>query len=172
VRKKIDGPTIFNWLGPLCNPASAPYQLLGVGRAWLRPALAQALSMLGTERALVVHGEDGLDEVSLADKTRVTAVGGGEPSEFTWSAADFGLSAAPHTDALVDGPVESAELIRQVLAGRAGVPRDLVVLNAAAALLAASEGETPEACARRAGEAIDSGAAKDLLSRLAEVSNA
>jgi anthranilate phosphoribosyltransferase len=172
VRKRIDGPTIFNFLGPLCNPAAAPYQLLGVGRPAMRGVLAEALLMLGTGRALVVCGEDGLDEVSLAARTRVTSVEAGELHELVWASTDFGLATAPHTTMLVGGPAESAAIIRDVLAGKPGPPRDIVVLNAAAAVLAAGGGETPLSCAGRASEAIDSGAARNLLDRLVEVSNA
>ncbi len=172
VRRKIEGPTIFNWLGPLCNPASAPYQLLGVGRPAMRSVMAEALSLLGTERALVVCGADGLDEVSLADTTHVTACEGDGLREFDWTAADFGLAAAPHTTLIVEGPAESAAIIRDILSGQPGPPRDIVVLNAAAALHAASPTDSPEQCARRAAQAIDTGAARDLLVRLSEMSNA
>jgi anthranilate phosphoribosyltransferase len=172
VRKSIEGPTIFNWLGPLCNPASAPYQLLGVGRPPMRPILAEALLMLGTERAMVVCGEDGLDEVSLAEATRVTAVEGAQLRELTWTPGDFGLPTAPHTSMLVDGPAASARIIREIFAGKPGPPRDIVVLNAAAALLTASPDQDPRDCGGRAAEAIDRGDARDLLDRLVEVSNA
>ena len=172
VRKQIEGPTIFNWLGPLCNPASATYQLLGVGRPAMRLVMAEALTLLGTQRALVVCGDDGLDEVSLADKTRVTACEDGQLREFVWSAADFGLTSAPLTTMIAGSPAESAAIIRDILSGQEGPPRDIVVLNAAAALLTTSPGISPEQCARRAAAAIDSGAARDLLARLAHVSNA
>jgi anthranilate phosphoribosyltransferase len=172
VRKRIEGPTIFNWLGPLCNPASAPFQLLGVGRPEMRPVLAEALSMLGTERAMVVCGDDGLDEVSLTETTRVTAVEGAQLRQFAWTPEDFGLSRAPRTSMLIDCPAASARIIRDILAGKPGPPRDIVVLNAAAALHTASPDQQPQDCARLAAEAIDNGTVGDLLARLVEVSNA
>jgi anthranilate phosphoribosyltransferase len=172
VRKRIEGPTIFNWLGPLCNPASAPYQLLGVGRPAMRPLLAEALSMLGTERAMVVCGDDGLDEVSLAETTQVTAVTGTQLSQLAWTPEQFGLSRAPLTSMLIDGPAASAAIIRDIVAGKPGPARDIVVLNAAAALLTAAPHQPPPDCARRAEKAIDDGCVADLLARLVEVSNA
>ena len=92
IRKKLGVPTLFNILGPLANPAGAPYQLLGVGRSELRPLLSEALAMLGAERAVVVHGEDGLDEVTLAGATHVTEACSGKLRHFTWVPADFGLA--------------------------------------------------------------------------------
>jgi len=166
VRQKLGIPTIFNLLGPLCNPASAPFQLLGVGRAELRPLLAGALSLLGTRRALVVWGEDGLDEVTLAAATQVTHVEKGQQHERRWTPADFGLNQAPLDSLRVGNAQDSALLIGDVLAGRPGPARDIVVLNAAAALLAAGRSEVPRRCAEIAAAAIDSGAAARLLERL------
>jgi len=168
VRAKLKHPTIFNILGPLCNPAAAPLQLLGVGRAELRPLLAEALALLGTRRTLVVHGTDGLDEVSLAAVTEVTEASGGELREFEWRAEDFGLQPAGVQTMLVEGPEQSARLIREILDGRAGPPRDIVVANAAAALWTAGRHDSLPHCARQAAEVIDSGAARELLGRLAE----
>ncbi len=170
VRKKLGIPTIFNILGPLVNPAGAEFQLLGVGRDPLRAVLAEALAMLGTRRTLVVHGADGLDEVSLGDTTHVTEATESGLREFTWTAEDFGLPPAGRETMLIEGPEESATMIREILDGKVGPPRDIVVLNAAAALWTAGRNESPKACAHLAAEAIDSGAAKDLLSRLAEQS--
>jgi len=172
IRAKLKHPTIFNILGPLCNPAAAPLQLLGVGRAELRPLLAEALALLGTRRTLVVHGSDGLDEVSLAAVTEVTEASGGELREFEWRADDFGLRPAGLQTMLVEGPEQSARLIREILDGRAGPPRDIVVANAAAALWTAARGESLLQCARQAAEAIDGGAVRELLGRLAERSRA
>jgi anthranilate phosphoribosyltransferase len=168
VRKKLGVPTIFNVLGPLANPAGAPFQLIGVGRAELRPLLAQALTLLGARRALVVHGEDGLDEVTLSGVTHVSEATPGGVRDFTWTPEDFGLSTADRQTMLVDDPTASANMIREILAGRPGPPRDVVVLNAAAALWTAGKAASPAECARLAAAAIDSGAARDLLARLAE----
>lgn len=171
VRQQMGVPTIFNLLGPLTNPAAADFQLLGVGRAEIRRPLAEALELLGARRALVVHGRDGLDEVTLAETTDVCQVGDGPPREFSWRPEDFGLSVTPLTALVVDTPAESAGMIRAVLAGQAGPARDIVVLNAAAALWTAGRCETPREAAALAAEAIASGAAADLLARLVERSH-
>ncbi|MEX0938377.1 MAG: anthranilate phosphoribosyltransferase [Pirellulales bacterium] len=168
VRRKLGVPTIFNLLGPLCNPAGAPFQLLGVSGDDRRTLLAEALALLGTRRAVVVAGEDGLDEVTLAGRTQVTLVEGGQTSESAWEPEDFGLQRAPLGELTVDGPSASAAMIRDVLAGKSGPARDIVVLNAAAALWVAAKSPEPAECARMAAEAIDSGAASDLLQRLAQ----
>lgn len=168
VRKRLGHPTIFNVLGPLVNPAAAPFQLLGVGRAELQPLLAEALALLGTRRTLVVHGADGLDEVSLAGITHVIEAARRKLRQFDWTPSDFGLPAAGRETMLVEGPEQSAEMIREILAGQPGPPRDIVVANAAAALWTAGAEDSLPACVRRAAEAVDSGAARDLLTRLAE----
>ncbi len=170
VRKKLGKPTIFNLLGPLCNPASAPYQLLGVGRPELRGSLSKALQLLGIERAAVVCGEDGLDEVTLATATKVTLVEGESMSELVWSPEDFGVPANPLDQMLVDGPKASAEMIREILAGLPGPPRDIVVINAAAALWTAGHSNTLPEAAQAAAAAIDEGRARRLLEQLVEVS--
>jgi anthranilate phosphoribosyltransferase len=195
VRKRLATPTIFNILGPLVNPASAPFQLLGVGRAELQPLLAEALLLVGVRRALVLHGSDGLDEVTLGGTTAVVEVTSSDtkvrpavaprgattgrgfmPDEpdnarlrrFTWQPADFGLEPAGRETMLVSGPEESAEVIRQILAGRRGPPRDIVAANAAAALWTVGRSSSLLECARWAEDAIDTGAARDLLAQLAE----
>lgn len=171
VRQKLGVPTIFNMLGPLSNPARAPFQLLGVGRPELRPLLASALARLGTDHALVVCGEDGLDEVTLAGRTLVSKVQGNQVREFTWQPADFGLAESPLDSLCVEGPAESAAQIRKILAGEPGPARDIVVINAAAALWTARRSSSPVECARLAAEAIDSRAANNLLESLVRVSH-
>ncbi len=171
IRKKLGVPTLFNILGPLANPAGAPYQLLGVGRSELRPLLSEALAMLGAERAVVVHGEDGLDEVTLAGATHVTEACSGKLRHFTWVPADFGLARGSLDAIIVEGPQQSAAMVRSVLAGRPGPAREIVVLNAAAALWTAGRSDSLRECAGLAAEAIDRGAAADLLARLVERSN-
>jgi anthranilate phosphoribosyltransferase len=168
VRQKLGTPTIFNILGPLVNPAGAPFQLLGVGKPELRPLLAEAVALLGTRRTLVVHGADRLDEVSLSDATHVTETTGDGLREFTWTAADFGLGPIELDSLQVSGPQESAAVIRRILAGAPGPPRDIVVANTAAALWTAGREESLVECARLTAEAIDSGAAAELLARLVE----
>ena len=170
VRRQLGVPTIFNLLGPLCNPADARIQLLGVGRPHLRPLLAEALVLLGTDRAVVVCGEDGLDEVTLAGRTLATEACGAGQREFSWEPEDFGLRRAPILSMRVSGPHESATMIRQVLDGQRGPPRDMVVLNAAAALWTAGMEPSPARCARQAEQAIDAGRASSLLARLAKLS--
>jgi anthranilate phosphoribosyltransferase len=172
VRKKLGVRTIFNVLGPLSNPAGATHQLLGAGRPELRPLLAGALGLLDIERALVVSGADGLGEVTLATTTQVTQVEGGKQREYELAPADFGLEARSLDGVRVGGPAESASIIRQVLGGAHGPARDMVVLNAAAGLLAFDSSQSPQAAAKQAAEAIDSGAANDLQRRLAELSHA
>ena len=171
VRKKLAMPTIFNILGPLANPAGAPFQLLGVGKPELRPLLAEALGMLGTRRVLVVHGSDGLDEVTLGGTTYVTEAAGRELRQFEWDPSDFGLASSPRDSLLVAGPEQSAAVIRDILDGQTGPPRDVVVANAAAALWTVGRHDSLLACARLAAEAIQSGAARDLLARLVERTN-
>ena len=170
VRKKLGVRTIFNLLGPLCNPAGACFQLLGVGTPEIRPLLAGALERLGTRRALVVSGEDGMDEVSLGSKTNVTEVESGMTTEFVWDPGIFGLEPAGTNQMLAETPNESANVIRRILDGEKGAPRDVVVLNSAASLWLAGKENSPHKCASLVSDAIDSGAAKELLARLCEVS--
>lgn len=171
VRKKLGHPTIFNMLGPLVNPAEAPFQLLGVGRDELRPMLAEALSMLGTRRTLVVHGADGLDEVSLAGRTDVTEAAGSTLRTWAWTPDDFGLEPVQRESLVVEGPAQSAAMIRGILEGRPGGPRDVVVANAAAALWCVGRADSVRQGALLAADAIDGGAASDLLARLVERTN-
>jgi anthranilate phosphoribosyltransferase len=171
VRKQLGMRTIFNLLGPLANPAGATFQLLGVGLPELRPLIASALRRLGTERALVVSGRDGLGEITLADVTDVTQIESDREAELTWSPEDFGLQRASLEEVHVSGPEESAALVRGVLAGESGPARDLVVLNAAAGLLAAGRSISTREAAALATEAIDRGAAAELLRRLAQLSH-
>jgi anthranilate phosphoribosyltransferase len=171
IRKQLKHPTIFNLLGPLANPAGAPYQLLGVGKPQLRNRLAEALALLGTQRAVLVTGDDGLDEVTIATTTRVTVVEGGRLSELRWSPADFGLATSQLDSLLVDGPQKSAAMIEKVLHGQQGPAFDIVVINAAAALWTAHKADSPMQCAELAQWAIESGSARELLAKLVERTN-
>jgi anthranilate phosphoribosyltransferase len=170
VRKKLGVPTIFNVLGPLINPAGASRQLMGVGQAKLRPLLADALVLLGTARSVVVHGSDGLDEVTLTGPTAVTEAAG-KARDFQWAPADFELERIEIKSIQVAGPDQSAQVIRDVLAGQRGPARDIVLANAAAALWTAGAASTPAAGVAVAAESIDSSAARDLLVRLAACSH-
>ncbi|MEM8944520.1 MAG: anthranilate phosphoribosyltransferase [Planctomycetota bacterium] len=171
VRKKLGIRTIFNLLGPLANPAGATYQLLGVGLPELRPLIASAIRALGTERAIVVSGGDGLGEVSLAGTTAVTQVEAGSEAQFQWQPSDFGLQESSLESIQVTNPGESAAIVRQVINGEAGAARDIVLLNAAAGLLAAGHCSSPAEGAAQAATAIDSGAASRLLESLARLSH-
>ena len=172
VRKRLGVPTIFNLLGPLSNPAGASFQLLGVGKPHLRTTLAAALRLLGTERAVVVCGDDRLDEVTIAGPTRATETAAGQLRELVWHPEDFGLRKSPLDALTVDGPAESAAMIRSVLSGDRGPARDIVVANAAAALWTVRKSDSLETCAELAAAAIDSGAAGTLLGRLIALTNA
>lgn len=171
VRKQLGMRTIFNILGPLVNPAAATHQLLGAGRAELRPLLAGAMMRLGTERTYVVSGEDGLGDVTLAGATQVTEVAGDESRDFTWTPEDFGIDRQSLAGLAVEGPGESAAIVRQVLDGVHGPARDLVLLNAAAGLLVFGKTGDPRAAAAEAAAAIDSGTAATLLVQLAKRSH-
>ncbi|MFI4873883.1 MAG: anthranilate phosphoribosyltransferase [Blastopirellula sp. JB062] len=172
VRKSLGVPTIFNLLGPLCNPAAAQYQLLGVGRPGMRDLMAAAVLKLGVRRAVLVTGADGLDEVTLADKTHATMAAAGQLLRWEWSPADFGVATADLTSMQVDGPEESAAMIRRVLDKEKSPARDIVVLNAAAAIWTAEKAESPIVAAQMVCEAIDSGAAAEKLNQLAQLSHA
>ena len=172
VRRKLAVPTIFNLLGPLSNPASAGFQLLGVGRGELRSLLAAALSKLGTQRAVVVCGADGLDEVTLAAPNHVTLVEGANQQEQTWNPQDFGFQLQDLEAIQADNPESSAAIIRSVLQGDAGPARQITVMNAATAIWTTRTSDNLEQAARLAEQAIDNGSAQDLLDRLARMSHA
>jgi anthranilate phosphoribosyltransferase len=165
VRRALAVRTIFNFLGPLTNPAGASRQLIGVSDGAYLETMAGALARLGTRHALLVCSEDGLDELSISAATRVIEVRGQEI--VTWSVApeDVGLERAP-AEAIPGGdPEQNARITRRIFAGEPGPSRDLAVLNAAAAILAGGGAETLADGVRAAREAIDSGAATDALER-------
>ena len=172
VRHQLGVPTIFNMLGPLCNPAGAPHQVLGVGRPELRPVLSHALQRLGTTRSVIVCGEDGLDEVTIGSKSYVSIATPSGIEELEWTPEEFGLQRADKTSLVINGPDESAEMIREILSGKKGPPRDIVVINTATALWLTGFSDDLTKCADKAQQAIDTGAAKELLSKLAEYSHA
>jgi len=171
VRRALGIRTIFNLLGPLTNPAGAQFQLLGANRKHFAEKLATALFELGCDRALVVCGNDELDEVSLWGQTVVFDVSRDGIIERSWSASDFGLSECSVDELVVDGAVESANRIRQILDGAQGASRDIVVANAAASLVVAGKAVSPADAATLAAEAIDNGNAKTVVERLAETTN-
>lgn len=166
LRKKLGIRTIFNLLGPLANPANAPYQLLGVGKAEILDPLAGAIAELGTRQAVLVCSRDGLDEVSLAAPTMVRLVRGDKYESLEWTPADFGLGIVEAHEIRADGPVESAAIIRSVLNGQDGPARRMTLANAAAALWAAEAVGTLREGVERAEAAIASGAAQAVLEGL------
>lgn len=169
IRRSLGVPTLFNLLGPLCNPAGASHQLLGTGNAQTQQKLAAALQQLGTERSAVVRGDDGLDEVSLSARTSVLLVQAGATRERQWRPSDFGLSPIDPQALLAHTPEQSAAMIRQVLDGQPGAPRDIVVANAAASLWLCGACETLSVAAIKCAEVIDSGAASKTLASLVAI---
>ena len=170
VRKELGVRTIFNFLGPLTNPAGARRQLLGVSDRRYQETIAEALAGLDTDHALVVAGEDGMDELALSSRTRVIEVRGGKTDEWFAEPGDFGLAEAELTEVSGGSPEENAAVTRSVFAGEAGPARDLVALNAGAAIYVGGGAEDLGSGIALAQEAIDSGAARDVLERLARLS--
>ena len=169
VRQKLSHPTIFNLLGPLCNPARAPYQLLGAGRGETRLRLAKALARLGTTRAMVVHGRDGLGEITISGPTDVTEIHGNHLTNTVLQPADFGIEPGDTLLLKVYTPQQSADLIRRVLEGQSGPARDIVLINAAAAVWVAGISDDLANATERCAMAIDKGHAKELLEELIEL---
>ena len=172
IRRQLGIHTTFNLLGPLSNPAGAPRQIIGVFREDLAERLARVLAALGTEHAWVVHGEDGLDEITLAGRTYVAEARGGEVRTFEISPQDFGFEPAV-LDHLRGGDTEAnAAIVRAVLAGeRKDEARQLVIVNAAAALLLGGVAQSLSHGSSLASEAIDTGAAMAKLERLIQATN-
>jgi anthranilate phosphoribosyltransferase len=171
VRRELAVRTIFNFLGPLTNPAGATRQLIGVSDAAYLETMAGALALLGTKHALLVSSQDGLDELSISAPTQVFEVIGGEVRSYTVAPADVGLADAPPGDIPGGDPAENAATTRAILAGERGACRDLAVLNAGAAILAGGGADTLEAGVRAAERAIDEGAAADALERFVKRTN-
>jgi len=165
VRKELGVRTLFNILGPLTNPASAPNILMGVFHPDLVGIQVRALQRLGAEHALVVYGRDGMDEVSLGAATLVGELQNGEIREYEIHPEDFGMAMASNRALRVETPQESVAMLRGVLDGEPGAAREIVLLNAGAALYAANVSDSIAAGIARAREAIDSGAAKAKLAQ-------
>jgi len=166
-RKQIGARTVFNLLGPLTNPAGAQSQVLGVFSEDVIDLVAATLAELGVERAFVVHGAGGLDEISLAGETMVAEVRGGAVRRFTVTPEEFGVTRAPLESIRGGTPAENAALIRRIVEGEAGPARDIVVVNAAAALVAAGVAANFREAAGLASFVISSGAASEKLASLA-----
>lgn len=172
IRSGLGIRTCLNVLGLLASPASVPRQLIGVWHRSLVEPVANALALLNTEKAWVVHGEDGLDEITLTGKTFVATVANGEVRSFVVTPEDFALKRAPIDHLKVKTAKESATIIREVLASkRRDEARSLVVLNAAAALVVGGVATEPMHAARLAEQSIDSGQAQNKLERLVQITN-
>jgi anthranilate phosphoribosyltransferase len=165
-RRELGVRTIFNLLGPLTNPAGAPNQVVGVySEEWVEP-MAEALRELGSDHVLVVHADDGLDEISIGAPTQVAELKQGRIECYTLTPERFGLQREPLSWLAVESATESLAMIREVLAGIKGPARNVVMLNAGAAIYAAGLADTLEEGVRRAAAAIDNGAAAAKLDAL------
>jgi anthranilate phosphoribosyltransferase len=171
-RKDLGVRTAFNLLGPLTNPAGAARQLVGVPRPELTELVARSLALLGSERAWVVHGADGLDEISTTGYTKVSECRGGAVNTFYVHPSDFGLPKASPAQLRGGDAADNAGIARAILGGETGPPRDIVLLNAAASLLVAGAETSIGDGIRRAAAALDSGDAARVLGMLVRVSNA
>jgi anthranilate phosphoribosyltransferase len=169
VRKELGVRTIFNFLGPLTNPAGARRQLLGVSDRTYQETIAEALVGLGCERALVVAAADGLDEITISDETRVIEVKDGGTEEWFVRPADLGIDAVPLEGIAGGEPDDNAATIRAVLEGDPGPARDVVLLNAGAAIMVGGRADDLGAGIEAAREAIDSGTVGELLERLVRI---
>ena len=170
VRKKLGVKTLFNLLGPLCNPAGATHQLLGTSSLDAQNKVADALRKLGTQRSYVIHAEDGQDEISLDGVNRVIEVTSESSVIHEWGVREFGLLPAGKEALAARDPEESAGIIRRLLDGEPGPCRDTVLAGAASALLLVERVASLQEGVRVAAEAIDSGAAANKLAQLCELS--
>jgi anthranilate phosphoribosyltransferase len=171
-RREMGIRTVFNLLGPLTNPASAPNQVLGVySRHWVEP-LAQVLKQLGSRHVLVVHAEDGLDEISIGASTRVAELNDGDISVYTIVPEDFGMQHSDLASLTVADAGQSLAMIRAVLNNTAGPPRDIVMLNAGAAIYASGIAPSLAEGVEQAGAVLRSGKANETLEALVRISNA
>jgi anthranilate phosphoribosyltransferase len=171
VRKQLKTRTIFNLLGPICSPARVKRQLLGVyAREWLTP-IAEVLRELGTEKAWVVHGRDGLDEMTTTDASHVAALESGRVGTFDVMPENAGLMRATIADLKGGSAADNAAAITSLFNGTRGPYRDIVVLNAGAALIVAGKTDDLKEAIALAAESLDSGRAKRALEALVDVSN-
>lgn len=165
VRKALGFRTVFNILGPLTNPASAGHQLSGVYSPGLLEPMAMALDRLGVSDALVVYGNDGLDELSVSDLTEVAEMRRGKLERYTLCPEDLGLARHPHSELIGGDPAENAAITRSILGGSAGAKRDAVLLNAGAGLFTARKASSIADGIEMSAQAIDSGEALKVLDR-------
>lgn len=165
-RRELGIRTVFNLLGPLTNPAGARRQIVGVPRAELTDVLARSLLMLGSDRAWVVHGADGIDEISTTGYTKVSECRAGAVHTFYIHPSDFGVPKALPADLRGGDAGRNAAVVREILGGKRGAPRDVVLLNAGVALFLAGRTASVRDGVSRAGKAIDTGAAEATLDRM------
>lgn len=171
VRRELGVRTIFNILGPLSSPANANLQLLGVYDENLVEPMARVLSNLGVKRAMVVHGHDGLDEVSLSVKTTVCEVNNGQVNSFFLDPHQFGFEYCKPEDLVGGDPTVNADIARRILSGEKGPKRDIVLLNSAVCLYMSYNNITLRECVKLAAETIDSGRAMEQLNKFIQLSN-
>jgi anthranilate phosphoribosyltransferase len=171
-RRDIGIRTIFNLLGPLTNPAMATYQLIGIYSGELVGAIANVLKNLGSVRAMVVHGLEGLDEISLCGPTQVAELRDGQVKEYVIEPEQFGLKRCPIEDLHGGSAEQSAIIVRAVLDGQPGPARDVVLLNSGAALYVSGSAATVQDGINLAAQSIDSGKARQKLTQLVELTNA
>ena len=171
IRRELAIRTVFNILGPLTNPAGAKMELMGVYDSELAEPLAQALCNLGVKNAMVVHGEDGLDEISLGAPTKVCEVKNGIISSYTIEPEQFGFERCKKSDLHGGLPSENAEILKAVLSGEKGAKRDAAVLNAAAAMYVSGKYQSIEESVKAASDIIDKGKAMRKLEEFIEYSN-
>ena len=167
-RREIRIRTVFNILGPLTNPAHAPAQIIGVYDGKLTEVMARVLKELGAVRAFVVHGEDGLDEISTTSESRISELRHNQVQTYTVRPEDFGLTRTRMAELQGGSAADNAEIIRHIMKGERGPKRDIVVLNAGAAIAAGGKAEDIGAGVALAQRSIDSGAALEKLNRLIE----
>ena len=172
VRKELGIRTIFNILGPLCSPANANLQLLGVYDESLVEPMARVLANLGVKRAMVVHGHDGLDEVSLSAKTTVCEVNKGQVNSFFMNPQQFGFDYCKPEELVGGDPAENARIALDILNGVKGPKRDIVLLNSAVCLYMTYNNITLRECVKLAADTIDSGRAMEQLNRFIKLTNA
>ncbi|MEO5974067.1 MAG: anthranilate phosphoribosyltransferase [Ilumatobacteraceae bacterium] len=170
-RREVGIPTAFNLLGPMANPAAVNFMVVGVGDPSVAPTMAHVLSTRGVQRAWIVHGHGGMDELSLSGLCSVTEMHNGAVSKFEIDAISFGLARADTGSVRGGSPQYNARVVREVLAGNQGPIRDIVVFNAAAGLVVAGKAETIPTALGLASDSIDSGAAQRVLDALIRISS-